>query len=182
MTGSSLPCAAIWVKSRPYFGVLGGHALAAPDFLQGAHEAVLTEAEFLEDLFVRRGEQDVFDRDVGVFQALGFGFRSGEDLLQASGNVDLVHCSRRARDLGELFQLGVEALVEGLKVDICFQEDRLGEAALLLNQGKQEMLDVELLMAALTGHGLGGAKAFLEFFGKAVEVHRLPLEWSLSHE
>ena len=45
------------------------------------------------------------------------------------------------------------------ELDVCPGENRLGEAAFLLEQGEQEMLDVNLLVPATCGHRLGRAES-----------------------
>ena len=70
------------------FRILAGDALAAPDFLQGAHQTLAGNAEFLEQLAGRAGvfgggQQNVLHRDVVVLQALGFLFGLRQQLGDA---------------------------------------------------------------------------------------------------
>jgi hypothetical protein len=80
-------------------------------FSEGLHELVALDAEFLEEFGIFRGSaQEVFDGDEVVFEAFGFVFGAGEDVVESLRDVDLVggsgdvtlgrrssSCSRRAR-------------------------------------------------------------------------------------
>ena len=50
-------------------------------------------------------------------------------------------------------------------------QDRGGQAGVLVQQRKQEMLHIHLLVAVADGERLGLAERVLEFFGEAVEIH-----------
>ena len=60
--------------------------------------------------------------------------------------------------------------MELFEAESCLQQDSGSEAVLLLEQGDEEMFNIDLLVTVLDGKGLGGASGLLEFFGKAVEV------------
>ena len=60
-----------------------------------------------------------------------------------------------------------------LQLDPGLGQNRLRQAALLFQQGRQKMLDVYLLLASLRGEGLGAPDALLEFFRETIEVHKL---------
>jgi hypothetical protein len=62
--------------------------------------------------------------------------------------------------------------VNRFEADPRFVQDGLAQALLLLNQGYQEMLNVELLLASAGSKGLGGSKTILQFFGEAIDVHK----------
>ena len=51
------------------------------------------------------------------------------------------------------------------------RQDRRREAALLLEQRRQQVFDIDLLVAVPYGLRLRGPDGFLQFFGKAIEVH-----------
>ena len=50
-------------------------------------------------------------------------------------------------------------------------EDRRRQAALLVEQRQQQVLDVDLLMVQLGRQPLGRLQGFERFFGEAVQVH-----------
>ena len=63
------------------------------------------------------------------------------------------------------FRIGKTPLDAGL------EKKTLGKAILLLNQGSQDVLVVELLVLEAGGEGLGVAEGELGVFGEAIEVH-----------
>ena len=122
------------------FGILRGDALAASDFLEGAHEALTRDTEFAEELagrarVVSGGEQDVLDRDVVVLEALGFLLGLGQELGDAGGDVDLVGAAGGAGDFGQAVDFLLDAGAEGVDADVGLIEDGGGEATLLIEEG-----------------------------------------------
>jgi hypothetical protein len=104
-------------------------------------------------------------------------------LLQARRNVDLVHGDRGAGNARQFVEDLDQVAMDVVQFYAGFGEDGLGESAFLFEQGYEEVLDFELLLASLGGEGLGGSNALLELFGEAVEVHMWmpPVDWILTH-
>ena len=52
-------------------------------------------------------------------------------------------------------------------------KDRLGKATFLLQKRDKQMLNVDLLVPPVGCQRLGSAETLLQFFRKAVKVHRM---------
>src|SRR5581483_3472090 len=72
---------------------------------------------------------------------------------------------------GKLVDFLLQPAADGINVNVGFIEDRRSEAALLLQQGEDEVLDVNLLIPVPDGDGLGTADGVLHLLGESVNVH-----------
>jgi len=145
--------------------------------LEGAHQPVARDAELLENpargpAVVGERQQDMLDRDVLVLEALGLVLGHGEQALEPARDIDLIGRAGRGGNLRELVELLLEPAVDPLNIHLCFQQDSWSQAPLLLEQGGEEMLDVDLLVGQANGLGLSRANGFLQLFGEAVDIHR----------
>ena len=160
MTGSSLPggsefgeIAAVFLERFVCgFGILGGDALVAADFLQRLirRSRVIPNSLRIRPVNPccrRHREQQVLDGDVFVFEAFGLVFGIGEQRVQAAGDVDLVGCAGRGQILWAAFRVPLRGGGGGFRdFDSCFQQDREGDAVFLFEEGGEEVLDVNLLI------------------------------------
>jgi hypothetical protein len=101
----------------------------------------------------------------------GLIFSFQKDLLEATGNENLIGIDSGTGDARELVELLGEAAVEGLEFDVGFEKDAGGEPVFLFEEGGEEVFDLDLLVVSASGFGLSGVEGFLEFFGETVEVH-----------
>ena len=100
------------------FGILRGHALAAPDLLQRPHHAIAGDAEVFEDFLFGRRQQHMLDGDVVVLEPLGLVFGAVQQVLQAGGDVDLIEAARsRSGDARQLIQLLGQRAMDILQLD-----------------------------------------------------------------
>ena len=67
------------------------------------------------------------------------------------------------------------------QIDVGFRQNRRSQAAALLEQSKQQMLHVDLLLAVPRSQRLRFAYPLLELFCKSVEVHFLDPSNQLYH-
>jgi hypothetical protein len=109
----------------------------------------------------------VFGGDEVILHLFGFGFGIGGEFGEAGGDVDLVDF----RDDGELGELLFGAGAEGIEGDAGFFEEVGGEPGLLVEEGEEEVFDLELGVGALDRQGLRGTEGVLGFFGEFIEVH-----------
>ena len=57
------------------------------------------------------------------------------------------------------------------QIDAGFARIDRSQSAFLFEQGNQQVLHIELLLAVLGGQGLSCPQALLQFFCKPIEVH-----------
>ena len=62
--------------------------------------------------------------------------------------------------------------MQRLRIRLGFEENGRGEPVVLFEQGEEQVLDIKLLLAVPARERLRGAQTILEFFRKAVEVHK----------
>ena len=106
-----------------------------------------------------------------VLEALGFVLGLGEKFLQTGGDVDLILGGGGIRHFGKLVEFLIQARFERTHGHVGLVEDGGSEAALLFQEGGEQMLDIHLLIAVVHGLGLGVADGFLHFFGKFLDIH-----------
>jgi hypothetical protein len=116
-------------------------------FSEGLHELVALDAEFLEEFGIFRGSaQEVFDGDEVVFEAFGFVFGAGEEVVESLRDVDLVGGSG-ACDFGQAVEFLFEAGAEVFDVHSGALDDRRREATSLSETCREQMLDIDLLIS-----------------------------------
>ena len=96
------------------FRVLRGDALPAADLLQGRHQPLPGDAEFLEDAaggaaVVGHGQQQMLDGNVLVLELLGLVLGPGHQGVEPAGDVKLVRRAALAGNPRHAFQLLLDA-------------------------------------------------------------------------
>ncbi len=155
-----------------------GHALAAAHGAQRFEESISIDAGLAQQspgggarAFGEERQQEMLDRHVLVLQPLGFLFGRDERLLEPLGDVDLAGLAA-ARDARAAAQLAAHAVGEGRRLDVHPGEQPRHEAGGVVEQGEQQVLAVDFLVAVLHGDRLGRLHGFLRFLGQFVLVHR----------
>ena len=95
-------------------------------------------------------------------------FRSGEGFIQGAGQVELVAAAGNG---GEFSQLLIHSRRQALGDDAHFLQKLGSQTAVLLQQRRQQVQLLQLLMTAGTGDGLGKLDGLDGFLGTVVEVH-----------
>ena len=185
MTGSSLPCAASSVRSRPYFSqrlvlvlrVLVGHAVGAAHVLDGAQQRLAVGAGGAQRVAGRRlglgqREQQVLGGDVLVLERARLLLGGAQHLHEAGGGV---RCRRVvAGDRGKGIERGVDRGAQRARVGAELVQHGSDDPGLLLEQHGQQVLGHELGVAALLGEPLGGLQRLLGLDREAVWVQIWP--------
>ena len=127
-----------------------GHALVAADVLQRGQHALVRDAEALQRLpgvAVVGGhrEQQVLGGDVLVAERLRLLLRLLEHAAQARGRADL----HVARDLRLSLELGAQRAADLRGLNAQRRQHARNDAALLFDQRRGEVLDVDLVMAVI---------------------------------
>ena len=140
------------------------------------HQPVACDAEFLEEaadgsFFLGNRQHDVLDRDVLILEPLRFVFSLRQDRLQPWREVDLARAGRGTGNLREFVDFLLNAGSHGVDTDVGFVEDRGSESAFLVQQGEQQVFDIDLLITVANGERLGISDGVLKLFGEAAEVH-----------
>ena len=141
--------------------------------VEGAEKGVVVEPHVLEHARDRQaglgeGEQVVLGAKVLVLEAGHF--RRGRS--HHRGEVARGRRGRgRALQGGASVQLCGELLLEGRQGNACVLEERFGNPLGLVKQRLQEMLVIDLRMAAARGVGEGCLKGLLELFGESFWCH-----------
>ena len=79
--------------------------------------------------------------------------------------------ARRPGHLGHPVELGFQPGPERFRVDVRLLQNRRRQAPRLLQQRRQQVFHVDLLVAVSRGRALRRPDGLLQFFGKAVDVH-----------
>ena len=157
------------------FRVVRRDLLVASDVLQDLHEFLVGDAARVERLFqlagrlVEDAEHEVLDGDVLVLHLLGDGLRLVHGGLQFLGAVDAVR--RHAGDLRKGLYEVQDGVFQCGCTDTAAFDAAGNKAVLLLQEGKQDVLRQELLVAVSRGQllrALDRGDAFLCIF---LEVH-----------
>ena len=111
-----------------------------------------------------------------VLQALGFLFSLGHQLRNPLRYIDLVRSPGGPGDFRHPVHFLLDASPQAINLDVRLVQNRRSQPSFLLQKGKQQVLDVNLLVPMLNGDGLGGPNRLLHFFGESIEVHE-PSYW-----
>ena len=111
----------------------------------------------LKTLLVGGGQQHMLHRHVFVLEPLGFVLGFGQQVLQPLRDVNLVQAAARTGNFRKTVELLLKRPVRGLEIHARLGQNRLRESALLLEQRKQQMLDVKLLLPMPGGQRLSGS-------------------------
>ena len=184
MTGSSLPCPASLRQVAAIFlerlvgrlRVLRRHALAAAHFPERLHQALAGDAGFLEQLAGRAGvvggrQQEVLDGDVLVLQLPGFVLGVRQKAVQAGADVNLVGAAGRSGDLRHAVDLGKDPPADGVDIHSGLGQDRRSEPVLLSQKRRQQMFDIDLLLAVPGCQALRRSDRFLRLLSETIDVH-----------
>jgi hypothetical protein len=115
----------------------------------------------------------MLDRDVVVFEFAGFVEGTGEEAVEASSDADLAHADAGAGDGGNFVQLGFEFGKGQVERHASALEEAGDETIFLLQEGIQEVFDIDARMAEAGGVGLGFEDRGLGAFGEFIEIHTL---------
>ena len=136
-----------------------GNAVSAPYFLQGDIDIFLVYLGVMQysgclSLFVTAyGNQKMFGTDKLILEPVGFIACRFQQLGDAGGGVDLLGF---IGNLGRFFQCGGNLIFQCLYIGAEFFYNIANQPLFLLQQGKQDMLDIPLAMLELTNQLLGG--------------------------
>ena len=154
-------------------GVVGVHRAAldlgelAVEGVAG-HSVVGEQAAHGGAAVVEDAEHQVLNGDVAVAHLLGDLLGEAQYLAQLRRGIDL---AAAAADAGQLAYLGVQLREQRVAVDAHPAEQRADEAAVLVDEGVEQVLARQVLVAVLLGHGLGGIYGFNRFLGVFFSVH-----------
>ena len=161
---------------RP-FRVLRRDALAAAHRLDRLQQLLARQAELAQDgvrraLVAGHGEQQGVGGNELVLQALGLFLGPPHQPFAARRDIDRV--GRNVADARQLFELSAHAILEAVERGAGLVQHLGSQAVLLLQQGQQDVLHVNLLLAELDRQLLGGRHGFPGLLGKAIQIHRRP--------
>src|SRR5262245_8527411 len=100
----------------------------------------------------------MLDGEIIVFELFGLVFSLHKQAIQTARDVDLIGCSSRAGDFGQALELLPDFSFKDVNIDIDLIQYRSRQSPILLEQGEQQMLDIDLLMAVAGGQGLRRAE------------------------
>ena len=131
------------------FGMLVGHPVRAADRGQRAVEPVLADPVFGQQagrrggaLLGRQGQEEVLGADVLVGQALRLAARGGQDAVKAGGRGRGCAARRRRQPI----QAGASGGGQGCRIHRELLQQRRHYAFMLLDQGQQQVLRLDLRM------------------------------------
>jgi len=156
------------------FGVLAGDALAAADGGQCGQDAVARDAEPAEQpcgiaaIVARKRQQDVLRADVVVLHLVAFSVRVLQHALNlpAQPGLDI-----SAVGLGPAGEIALQLPRDRARIRVGLAQDLPGHAVLLLEQGQQQMLGLDLRMIIALRELLGGHDSFLAALSIPVQIH-----------
>ena len=116
----------------------------------------------------------MLNRDVAVAEAVALGFRPIQHSVHPAAEKDRLRSGVHAR---LPLQVGLHGCFEAAGVDTGFLKDATGQAV-LLQQGEQQVLALQLLMASrlgqLLGSDNGGPGFFRELFRRGLHREVIP--------
>ena len=185
MTGSSLPCAGELgqVAAIAFQGLVGRFGirrrdpLVAAHLLQRGHQPVAGDAELLEEpaggaAVVDHGQQQMLDGDVLVLEALGLVLGLAEQPVEPAADVPTA-----GGRFGETIELLLDPASQPADVDIRLAENGNRQALVVVQEGKQQVLDVDLRVSRAAGVRLGCRQRLLGLFREPIDVHSLLPSW-----
>ena len=159
-------------------GSLARHPLAAPDGGRRLEQLFAREAGRAERLGHRavlevgEGQEQVLHADVLVLHALSLGLGPGQDLIHTGRDVHLARGSAGSRHAGQALERLLEPLDERRRVPAGLLDDAGRDAAVLAEQRRRQVFDVDLGMAPALRQRLRPADHVLSLLGQSVEIHR----------
>ena len=120
---------------------------------------------------IDEGQENVFGRNIFIFQSLRLFLSLEEKLAQALGKIDFAGLHAGAADSGLMFQFLLETVAHLLHRHFHALE-QLGKQSIgLFEQGQQQMLAVNFHMAKADRFSLRRLHCFLGLNGKFIEIH-----------
>ena len=161
-------------------GVVAGHALRSAQRLERFQElrpgeAGLGERRCRAVLALKRGEQQVLDRNVVVAEGPGLVLGPEQELLQVGRDVDLAEFGGAARHLRLALEVALDSGAQGGRVDVEALEEPGRQAVVLVEQREQQMFASDLLVAETPRPVLGAGQGFLGLDRQLVRVHIVPI-------
>ncbi len=162
-------------------GVLRCHALVAPHLTQDVQDLGAVEAETGQEFVqrfrpghVEQTEEQVLHAHILVLQFRGLVFGAGQGVVDGLGDVELrrVDTAANAR---QTIEFAIERQADGVGRDIELAQHALDDAALLIQQSRQQVQSVDLVVIAPAGDGLRFAQRRRGHFGQSIEVHECAL-------
>ena len=143
------------------------HVIGAEQLLQAAVGAV------------QQPQENVLHRDILVLHGLGGGLGGLQGFVHVLGNIDLSRLPAAAGHLGQLLHLGGHRGGEAGHRH-AHGGQKLGNKALLVAQeGQEQVLLLDLLVAVLHGDILGPLNGGQRFLGELVHVHMQETSFAL---
>ncbi len=158
------------------FGIRRGHALVAADLLEHRHQLVVRQTSFAQDFrsgarFIEHRDQHVLDRNVLVLELARFLLCACEHAAEALCCVNLPAVGAASRHMRKFREFGAELAAHRVAIDAGQLQDRRGQAFVVLEQRRQQMLDVNGLVMSVERGVLRAPERLLEFFRESVGVH-----------
>src|SRR5438093_7808775 len=157
------------------FVALSGHGFASSDLVDGlfqraaGHTGLLQEAPDIA--FVRGGgEQEKLRSDVLVAALLRFLVRNVEELGKVASQQ---HLAGRAFHLRQSFDAFGKTLLQELQVAAGFGDEAGDAAVLLVDEGGEQVLGLDVLLIAPQRHALRLGERLLQLGGEFLESHGL---------
>src|SRR6266849_8724772 len=149
-------------------GVLISDTQAASDLAQRSQERVVLRARVCQDFAVGEGEQQVLGRDILVLETLGLLLGLVKGLLERRAQVGLA-----AADFGQPLDVRDQRRLKGLDGDARPLQKRAADALLLADEGQEEVLRLDCLLAESACQLRGLLKSLLRLFGEFIQTHVL---------
>ena len=100
-------------------------------------------------------------------------FGIGQQLVQTRSHVYLVGAAGRPGDFRQLVELGFEAPQQHVRLNPGLRQDGRRESIFLLEERRQQVFDVDLLVAVTRGFTLRRPDRLLQFLRETIDVHSL---------
>ncbi len=119
------------------------------------------------------GEEEQLGSDVPVATLLRVLVGDIEEIGQVARDV---HLARRALHLGQPVDRLGQGLFQGIWIAAGLRDERSDTAVLLVQEGQQQMLGLDLLVVAPEREALGLGQGLLQLGRELVESHRVDLD------
>ena len=159
------------------FRVVAGDPLVAPDVGQRLHDFlpvhVVGAEQFLQCAVgaVHQSQEDVLYGDILVLHRLGDLLRSLQSPVHILGHIDLIRLPAAAGHFGQLAHLGPDRRLKAGNGHAHGGEQLGDEALAVTDQGQQQVLLLDLLVAVLLRQTLGVLDRGKRLLCKLIHVH-----------
>ena len=151
-------------------GILVGDALIAADLAQRAQKGVVLCARFLQQLRVGQRQHEVLGGGVLVLEAFSFALGLVNHLIQRLADIRLP-----AADLRHPLDGRHEGGLQSLDGHAAPLEQRATDAAVLPDEGEQQVLRLDGLLPVLARQLGGALDGLLGLLSKSVDFHKVRL-------